>query len=57
MTDAILGQLGQRVAAWTLVPGRGGVFDVWAGDRLVFSKQHTGRYPTPEEILAALAQP
>jgi selenoprotein W-related protein len=57
LTDTILGQLGQRVAAWTLVPGRGGVFEVWAGDRLIFSKKQTGRYPTADEILAALVQP
>lgn len=43
-----------RVARWTLVPGRGGVFEVWAGDRLIFSKKQLGRFPTAEEILASL---
>ena len=33
-----------------LVPGSGGIFDVVADGRLVFSKYDTGRYPLPGEI-------
>jgi predicted Rdx family selenoprotein len=36
------------------VPGRKSQFDVVADGTLVFSKQAEGRYPTAEEILAAL---
>jgi predicted Rdx family selenoprotein len=32
-------------------------FDVHADGRLVFSKQHEGRFPESDEIVAALAAP
>ena len=34
--------------------GDGGVFEVVADGRLVFSKKQQGRFPEHEEILAAL---
>jgi len=37
-----------------LKKGAGGVFDVEADGRLVFSKHRESRYPEPEEILRAL---
>jgi selT/selW/selH-like putative selenoprotein len=47
--------LQERVGARVdLVPGARGGFEVIAADRLVFSKLATGRFPEPEEILAAL---
>jgi selT/selW/selH-like putative selenoprotein len=36
------------------VPGAGGVFDVEADGKLLFSKHETSRFPTHDEILAAL---
>lgn len=37
-----------------LIGGGGGVFDVRAGDQLVFSKGKVGRFPEPDEVLTAL---
>ncbi len=37
-----------------LEKGRGGVFDVIADGRVVFSKHAVGRFPTHDEVLAAL---
>ncbi len=37
-----------------LVKSSGGVFEVWADERLVFSKKALGRFPNPGEVLAAL---
>jgi selenoprotein W-related protein len=37
-----------------LIKGRGGVFDVVADGKLVFSKHEAGRFPDDEEIVAAL---
>jgi selT/selW/selH-like putative selenoprotein len=37
-----------------LVGGRGGIFDVYADDRLVFSKDVQFRFPQLEEVVAAL---
>jgi hypothetical protein len=38
-----------------LTVGRVGQFDVLRGDRIVFSKEKSGRFPEPAEILADLA--
>ena len=37
-----------------LVGGRGGIFDVYADERLVFSKDREFRFPKAEEVVAAL---
>ena len=37
--------------------GDGGVFDVVADGRLVFSKKQAGRFPEPEEVIEALLRP
>lgn len=34
--------------------GSGGVFDVHVDDRLIYSKHATGRFPTDEEVVAAM---
>ena len=39
----------------SLVRGGGGVFDITIGDKLVFSKKNTGRFPTDEEVAAMVA--
>lgn len=36
----------------TLIPGRGGEFEVTVDGTLVFSKKQEGRFPSAEEILA-----
>jgi selT/selW/selH-like putative selenoprotein len=38
----------------TLVAGARGAFEVFVDDKRIFSKLAAGRFPTPEEILAAL---
>lgn len=37
-----------------LIPGGGGVFDVKADDKLVWSKKETGRFPEHEEVMQRL---
>ncbi|OAF00604.1 hypothetical protein AYJ54_31480 [Bradyrhizobium centrolobii] len=37
-----------------LVPGRGGIFEVRIGDRIVASRSK-GHFPSPDEIVAAVA--
>jgi selenoprotein W-related protein len=37
-----------------MIPGKGGIFDVKLGGRMVFSKHAAGRFPENEEILALL---
>jgi len=38
-----------------LVQGDRGIFDVHAGDRLIFSKKTEGRFPSAADILEKLA--
>jgi selenoprotein W-related protein len=38
-----------------LIPSDGGVFEVVADGKLIFSKKAEGRFPEPSEIHAALA--
>ncbi len=40
-----------------LVKGSGGIFDVVADGKMVFSKHETGRFPEPDEIVAMLHKP
>lgn len=40
----------------TETPGEKSQFDVVADGRVVFSKQEQGRFPDPDEILAALRE-
>ncbi len=37
-----------------LIKGKGGAFEIRSGPTLVFSKKKSGRFPTNEEIVAAL---
>jgi selT/selW/selH-like putative selenoprotein len=39
----------------TLTPGSGGIFDVVIDGKTVFSKHQTGRFPTAQEVLGAIA--
>jgi selT/selW/selH-like putative selenoprotein len=38
----------------TLEKGAGGVFDVTVDEKLIFSKHAVGRFPSEDEIVAAL---
>ena len=40
-----------------LIKGSGGVFDVRVDDRLIFSKDQTGRFPENDEIVALIRDP
>jgi selT/selW/selH-like putative selenoprotein len=37
-----------------LIAGGGGIFDVKADGKLIFSKHETGRFPEHDEVLTAL---
>ncbi|MCL4369980.1 MAG: Rdx family protein [Chloroflexi bacterium] len=50
----MLDQLGNDVKELTLIPSRGGVFEVTVDRALVFSKKKEGRHPTIDEITKVL---
>jgi selenoprotein W-related protein len=37
-----------------MIEGRGGIFDVKADDKLIFSKHQVGRFPEDREVLDPL---
>ena len=51
MTESILSTIAPRVAEWRLIPSSGGVCEIRADDRLIFSTKQSGRFPTVEEVL------
>jgi selenoprotein W-related protein len=51
MVQAILGKFEHYIDSITVIPSRGGVFEVMVGDDLVFSKKELGRHATIEEVL------
>ncbi len=54
MAEELLERYGARIAALTIVPSSGGVFEVTIDGTKVFSKMETDRFPTFEEIETAL---
>ncbi len=54
MAEEILKAKKNEVASLRLIPSSGGVFEVTAGGRTIFSKKQTGRRPEPGEVLDAL---
>lgn len=55
MTDELLQAFGPSVESWTLIPSRGGVFEVEVDGELVYSKKATGRHAEIDEIREVLA--
>ena len=54
MVEQLLAEFEQSVESVTLIPSRGGVFEVVVDDRLIFSKKAEGRHAEYEEVAAQL---
>jgi selenoprotein W-related protein len=50
LAQELLAALEQELSGVTLVPGRGGVFDVRLGPEMLFSYKASGRFPEPREL-------
>ncbi len=50
----MLDSLKDRLEAATLIPASGGVFEVRLDGSLVYSKEQTGKFPAPGEVLQAV---
>lgn len=44
------------IASWTLIPSRGGVFEVTVNDKVIFSKKQAGRHALTGEIRELLLE-
>jgi selenoprotein W-related protein len=56
LTDRILGTYKQKVQSLTLVPSRGGCFELTVDGKLVYSKLQTGEFPDERKLVAQLGQ-
>ena len=54
MAEAILGKFEHYIDDLTLIPSKGGVFEVIVGDELVFSKLELGRHAEIGEVVDAV---
>ena len=54
MVQAILGKYEHYIGDITLIPSKGGAYEVIAGDDLIFSKIELGRHATIEEVMDSL---
>jgi selenoprotein W-related protein len=50
LAQELLMTLGDVVGELALVPGDGGVFEVWVDGKLVFSRAEAGRFPESKEL-------
>jgi len=50
----VLNALKQKVQSWTLVPSRGGCFEVTVDGTLIYSKLETDDFPREADILDQL---
>jgi selenoprotein W-related protein len=54
MVQAILGKYEHYIDDITIIPSKGGAFEVMVGDNLVYSKLDTGRHATIDEVMESV---
>ena len=50
MAQELLTTFAEELGELALIPGDAGVFDVWLGDRIIFSRSDKGRFPETKEL-------
>ncbi|WP_186757613.1 SelT/SelW/SelH family protein [Echinicola salinicaeni] len=50
MAQELLSTFDGEIKHLTLTPGTGGIFEVWANDKLVWSRKAKGRFPEITEL-------
>jgi selenoprotein W-related protein len=56
LTDTLLNAYKTKIAALTLVPSRGGCFEVRVDGELVYSKLATGEFPNEAAVADAVGK-
>ena len=51
----MLTALKQQVQSWTLVPSRGGCFEITVDGKLIYSKLETDSFPREDDVLDQLS--
>ena len=56
MVSGLLDEFEHKIDDVTLIPSRGGVFEVIAGDKLIYSKLATGEHAEYEDVATPLRE-
>ena len=56
MTAKLLPRFKAAIKRYTLVPSRGGCFELTVGGQRVYSKLETGRFPSEDEMVRAVGE-
>ncbi len=56
MAEEILAAHAESISGLLIVPGSGGIFLITAGERNIYSKKETGRFPQPGEAARLVSQ-
>lgn len=56
MTAKLLPRFKQKIKRYTLIPSKGGCFELKVGDKLLYSKLETGQFPDEAKIVDAVAR-
>jgi selenoprotein W-related protein len=56
MVEKLLDEFEFKIDSVTLVPSKGGVFEVMAGDTLVYSKKATGEHAEYDDVAVPLRE-
>jgi selenoprotein W-related protein len=56
MVSGLLEEFEHKIESITLIPSRGGVFEVMAGDKLIYSKKETGEHAEYEDAAGPLRE-
>jgi selenoprotein W-related protein len=51
LTDKLLRNYKQSIKSLRLIPSKGGCFELRVGDRLIYSKLSTGKFPDEGQML------
>ena len=55
LATSLLEKFQNGIAALTLIPSSGGVFEIKKNDEIIFSKKKLGRFPEPGEVEKLIA--
>jgi selenoprotein W-related protein len=56
MVTQLLGEFEHKIESVTIIPSRGGVFEVMAGDELIYSKKATGVHAEYDDVAVPLRE-
>ncbi|PWK06945.1 selenoprotein W-related protein [Tumebacillus permanentifrigoris] len=56
LTDELLKFFGTKIGSFTLIPSKGGVYEITFNGELIYSKKALGRFPEDDEVLEILRQ-